>query len=143
MKLLDTQSVRLAILHHSVHEPRPASSAYAEMIRIKGWHHKRGFDDIGYHFVVNDNSYAAGRPLPYQGAHCRNWNHVSVGICVCGDLTKRRPTDAEVAATVAAIREAEAQIGHKLVVAGHKDLANTFCPGPDLVRLVNEQRTSP
>ena len=142
MKRLDTQRVRLAILHHSAHEPSSSSSAYAEMIRIKGWHLKRGFDDIGYHYVIKGKFYVSARPLPLQGAHCRNWNHISVGICVCGDLTQRFPTDTEVSSVVAAIAEAEAEIGHELVVVAHSHLANTLCPGPDLVRLVNEQRTS-
>lgn len=136
MKMLDKRQVRLAVLHHSAHEPAPNSDGQTELSRIKSWHLDR-FNDIGYHFVIFDKVFMAGRPLPRMGAHCKHWNRYSVGFCVCGDLTKRSPTNSEVSATVAAIRVAERFIGHNLAVVGHNQLAKTLCPGVDLVHLVN------
>lgn len=137
MKLLDHSRVRIAVLHHSAHEPRKTSNAIAEASRIRGWHMQRGFEDIGYHFVIKGNSYTEGRDIRYQGAHCLHWNQFSLGFCVAGDLTKRAPTRYEVDCVVSAICDAEYQLGHKLVVFGHNQLGSTLCPGPDLVRLVN------
>lgn len=139
MKRLDTERVRLAVLHHSAHEPDQNSTAQAEAARIRRWHLKRGFHENGYQFVVFGNTYVAARPLLYRGAHCRHWNHVSIGICVCGDLTKRSPTYDEVSSVVSAVGEAERHFGHELVVVGHNQLASTLCPGPDLVRFVNDR----
>ena len=139
MKRLDFSLVRLAVLHHSVHEPDPASTAFFEMQRIRQWHLDAGKSDVGYHFVAFRNNYVAARPLPYQGAHCRGWNSRSIGFCLCADLTKRAPTFAEVRIMANAIVQAEVQVGHQLVVVGHRELGNTDCPGPDLVRLVNSE----
>lgn len=53
---------------------------------IREWHLDRGWDDIGYHFVIErDGSIAEGRELEAIGAHCQGVNSVSIGICLIGD----------------------------------------------------------
>ena len=53
---------------------------------IKKWHVKeRGWDDIGYHFVITKNGKVHGcRPLTKAGAHCLGHNADSIGICLTG-----------------------------------------------------------
>lgn len=133
MKRLDPELARFAILHHSAHEPRPGISARAYRDEIRRWHLERGFHDIGYHYVVKGKAFEKGRPLEYQGAHCLRFNDFSIGICVAGDLTKRSPTQDEVATVVSAILDAEYELGHKFQVVGHNDVADTLCPGVELV----------
>ena len=51
---------------------------------IDRWHKERGFDKIGYHFVVLlDGSYQRGRADDEVGAHCtqQKMNFRSIGIC--------------------------------------------------------------
>ena len=52
---------------------------------IREWHLERGFDDIGYHFVIRkDGTIERGRWVGYVGAHCRGKNRDSIGVCYVG-----------------------------------------------------------
>ena len=65
---------------------------------IDGWHKKRGWDGIGYHYVItngvqescrpykleDDGVIQEGRPLEKIGAHVRGHNSDSIGICLIG-----------------------------------------------------------
>ena len=54
---------------------------------IDRWHHERGFNEIGYHYVVyRDGSVHAGRDVAKIGAHCKGQNADSIGICYIGGL---------------------------------------------------------
>lgn len=58
--------------------------------QIREWHLARGWDDIGYHFVVRyDGTVEPGRELQYQGAHVAGMNARSIGICFSGHGDKR------------------------------------------------------
>lgn len=142
MKNLDYSKVYYAALHHAAHDFAPGQSLSSVISQIKDWHLKRKFSDIGYHFVIKGKNYDEARPLPFQGAHCKGYNHVSVGFCVAADLTKRRPTFHEVCAVTDAILMAEYEIGHRLKIVGHNDLGKTLCPGPDLVSAVQQRMSS-
>ena len=72
---------------------------------FKRWHKKLGWDDVGYHFIVNnaypkkkywtdktpdfssDGKVEKGRPVEVQGAHVRLHNENTIGICLVGDRT--------------------------------------------------------
>jgi N-acetylmuramoyl-L-alanine amidase len=52
---------------------------------IDGWHKSRGWDGIGYHFVINiDGTVETGRSIDKIGAHCKARNRDSIGICLIG-----------------------------------------------------------
>lgn len=56
---------------------------------LNDWHKVRGFDCIGYHFVIDldgklENCNSFGRPISKIGAHCKNHNAHSIGICYVG-----------------------------------------------------------
>lgn len=83
--------IRKIIIHCS-------DSEFGDAQLINDWHAARGFDCIGYHFVVTNGRITAddpydifrdgviepGRPIHYDGAHCRGHNHDSIGICLIG-----------------------------------------------------------
>ena len=56
--------------------------------KTRFWVDKRGkkhyWAGIGYHFVIENDTLFVGRPLKYEGSHCRGHNHNSIGICVIG-----------------------------------------------------------
>mgnify|MGYP003683321097 CR=1 FL=1 len=55
---------------------------------IRGWHMKKGWRDIGYHFVIGlDGVVHRGRPLGQIGAHVKGHNTGSIGICYVGGVT--------------------------------------------------------
>ena len=54
---------------------------------IDRWHRERGFNEIGYHYVVyRDGSVHTGRDVVKIGAHCKGQNANSIGICYIGGL---------------------------------------------------------
>lgn len=54
---------------------------------IKGWHLRKGWLDIGYHFIIRrDGAVETGRPEDVPGAHVRGFNHISLGICLVGGV---------------------------------------------------------
>lgn len=54
---------------------------------IDRWHKDRGWSGIGYHYVVSLNgNIEYGRPIDKQGAHVKNHNKGSIGICYIGGL---------------------------------------------------------
>lgn len=59
--------------------------------QIKAGHLKRGFSDIGYHYVVYRNGEVhLGRDVNISGAHVSGYNHNSIGISYVGGIEKRR-----------------------------------------------------
>lgn len=54
---------------------------------ITRWHIQRGFDTVGYHYVIRRNGeLETGRPEQAIGAHVRGHNANSVGICLAGGV---------------------------------------------------------
>ena len=55
---------------------------------IKKWHVEgRGWSDIGYHFYIDINGKIwKGRDIDRSGAHCKNHNRNSIGVCYCGGV---------------------------------------------------------
>ncbi len=54
---------------------------------IDRWHRERGFNGIGYHFVVRlDGTIEVGRLLSLAGAHTTGHNQNTIGICYIGGL---------------------------------------------------------
>jgi len=96
---------------------------------IRRWHLKRGFRDIGYHFVVQlDGSIKAGRPLNQAGAHAKGHNTNSIGIAYVGGLDKyRKPKDTRTIAQIYALRALvetlEIFYDGEVYTLGHRDLS--------------------
>ena len=86
-----------------------------------------GFRDIGYHFyITRDGEICQGRPLEKVGAHCRDHNTHSIGICYEGGLDiAGRPQDtrtlAQRGSLLALLRELRKRFPKALIV-GHHDL---------------------
>lgn len=62
---------------------------------FRAWHKRKGWSDIGYHFVVTLNGkIEIGRPIEEIGAHVKGFNSNSIGIVYTGGLDKaRNPKD--------------------------------------------------
>ena len=73
---------------------------------IREWHKKRGFSDIGYHFIIHlDGTIEKGRPIEKPGAHAKGYNSDSVGICYIGGLSDYgKPKDTRTVAQLHALR---------------------------------------
>ena len=101
---------------------------------LKQWHLKRGFVDIGYHYIVHQNGRVeVGRPLEQIGAHCRGHNARSIGICYIGGVATdgRTPKDTRTAAQRAALRALVTLLHYRFpqaTVHGHNEFAAKACP---------------
>lgn len=52
---------------------------------IRKWHLERGFDDIGYHYIITkDGVIHQGRNIEQIGAHVKGYNKDSIGVCLTG-----------------------------------------------------------
>jgi N-acetylmuramoyl-L-alanine amidase len=106
--------------HHTVEE-------------IRRWHLQRGFDDIGYHYVIYiDGTIHVGRPLDIVGAHAYGHNQRSIGICYVGGLDRRgRPANtlnrAQERSLIALITILQS-IFPQVALHGHNDYSEKECP---------------
>lgn len=94
--------------------------------QIDSSHQARGFNGIGYHFVVyRDGTIHRGRALAKAGAHCLNHNSNSIGICYIGGLdASRNPKDTRTNAQREALKTLVLmfkEIYPNAKVLGHRD----------------------
>ncbi len=120
---------------------RPSQACTVEL--IDKWHRERGFDCIGYHYVIyRDGSVHEGRPLSKVGAHCTGQNSDSIGISYCvgvaedGKTPQDNRTDAQKQALKQLIKELRQAYGD-IPVYGHRDFANKACPSFDAKKEYN------
>ena len=72
-----------AITKHIIH---CSASNGGNVSVIRQWHLARGWNDVGYHFIIRqDGEIEVGRTLDVIGAHCKGHNHDSIGTCLIGD----------------------------------------------------------
>ena len=129
------RKITLIVIHCSAVRPNQTSSA----TQIDSWHKDRGFNGIGYHYVIRrDGTIEPGRPEWMIGAHChvagQNHNKYSIGICYEGGLDIRgQPADTRTAEQKQTMRrlleELHARYPRAMIV-GHRDLIAT--PRSDL-----------
>ena len=93
---------------------------------IDRWHRERGFNGIGYHYVIRlDGKLEKGRDVALAGAHCKGWNERSVGICYIGGLDENgRPADTRTNAQKRVLYQIIIDLQREyniLQVLGHRD----------------------
>ena len=96
----------------------------------------RGFTDIGYHFyITRDGEIHRGRPLEKVGAHCKNHNRHSIGICYEGGLNENGvPADTRTYAQKCSLLDLLRQLKTDYPnarISGHRQLSSSIhkaCP---------------
>ena len=117
----------------------PAGKPYT-VEDIDKWHRQRGFDGIGYHFVVYlDGSVHKGRSLEKVGAHCLGHNKNSIGVCYVGGLTAdgKMVNDTRTLAQKLSLQRLLAELKAQFPDAeihGHRDFAAKACPSFDATK---------
>lgn len=127
------QPITRLIVHHS------ASARTTSITDLRRWHiEENGWDDIGYHyFVPASGDLTLCRSLAYSGAHAKGSNYDSVGICLAGDNTDNK--DGWIPGQVRTLHlfiQALTVLYPDLKVLGHRDVADTECPGLDVNKLL-------
>ena len=76
------RTITLIIVHCSANR----QGSTLRMMDIDHLHRSLGWKGCGYHFVIpTDGTIETGRPLEQVGAHCKNHNRYSIGVCYIGD----------------------------------------------------------
>lgn len=120
------------IIHCSAEPPGRISGA----ADIRRWHLAKGWRDVGYHYVIRTNGIVErGRAIDDVGAHTKNENSDSIGICLIGGLDEDwKPsadyyTSAQWEALERVVRELRAEYKPvDIEVLGHNQFAAKACP---------------
>ena len=123
-----------------------SSSLFGDASLIDKWHRERGFDEIGYHFVILngyttgtslkikqpqfwlDGQVQRGRDIEKIGAHAKGFNTGSIGICLIGE---RQFTRHQFGRLFLLIRNLMADYPNAQIV-GHGELMDADCPHIDM-----------
>lgn len=116
---------------------------------IKRWHTDpppkgRGWNDIGYHFVVRRNGgIENGRPVATPGAHTQGHNANSIGICLVGGTDKNGKTEdnftpMQMQTTERLVRVLKVEY-NKATVHGHREFASKDCPSFDVQEWIKQR----
>ena len=127
-----------------------SASHWGNAAEIDKWHKARGWDGIGYHYVIGnayptaenykdgqpefslDGNLETGRVLGRIGAHCRGHNKHSVGICLIGKRTFTRAQFATLSSLVKLIKSTRPGLS----VWGHYEFFNgKTCPNINIDHL--------
>jgi len=129
------RTITLIIVHCSANR---AGSAL-RMADIDSYHRSLGWIGCGYHYVIpTDGTIEPGRPEEMVGAHCKNHNRHSIGVCYIGGLSKDgKPADTRTDAQRIALRNLLEQLHRRYpdaLIVGHRDLdPQKECPCFDVV----------
>jgi N-acetylmuramoyl-L-alanine amidase. len=111
---------------------------------ITRWHKARGFETIGYHYVVyRDGTVHLGRRLERKGAHCVGHNANSLGICYIGGCAAdgKTPKDTRTVdqriALIDLIKELKKQYPNA-TIHGHNEYAAKACPSFNVKEWIKE-----
>lgn len=105
---------------------------------IDRWHRERGWQGIGYHYVIyRDGTVHPGRPLRQPGAHCLEHNANSIGVCYVGGMSSdgKIARDTRTPKQRAALLQLVAELMAKYpgsTVHGHNEFSAKACPSFDV-----------
>ncbi|XP_043362746.1 N-acetylmuramoyl-L-alanine amidase isoform X2 [Dermochelys coriacea] len=127
-------------IHHTSSPSQPCRTfpeCAADMRAMQHFHQvDRGWDDIGYSFVVGSDGYMyQGRGWHWVGAHTRGYNSKGYGVSFIGDYMDTLPE----AFALTLVRDnfllcavKGAKIWANYTVHGHRQMVHTACPGNTL-----------
>jgi N-acetylmuramoyl-L-alanine amidase len=144
--------LREVFLHHSDHARAEVLDRWDEQVAaakgMQDYHQfTKGWDDIGYHWIVYQQygnvevtRILQGRPVNHVPAAQEGHNTGTVAICTVGNFQGDDQVKAKtVTAIVELIKHVKANNADRIVtVGGHRDVVQTSCPGAALYREIPE-----
>ncbi len=117
-------SVKYLVVHCAATPP----SRDLGVAEIRAMHKQRGFNDVGYHYVIRrDGRVEKGRADSVVGAHVQGFNSVSLGICMVGGINAKGWSENNFTPEqFAALRQLLMTLKAKYTTAeilGHRDLS--------------------
>ena len=105
---------------------------------IRKWHTDKGWDDIGYHYVIQINGdIGKGRDVADMGSHSLGENSDSIGICYIGGVeadgkTPKDTMTSEQDISVLRLVDSLRVVFGNLTLHGHNEFSNKACPSFDV-----------
>ena len=132
------RTITLIIVHCSANK----EGSTLRMADIDRYHKSQGWKGCGYHYVIpTDGTIEVGRPEEQVGAHCKNHNRHSIGVCYIGglDADGRTPKDTRTMEQRSALRLLLDELYRRYpeaLILGHCDLdpLKPDCPGFEVRR---------
>lgn len=130
---------------HHTYVPAPPCTDFArcaaDMRSMQSFHQDtRGWEDIGYSFVVGSDGYVyEGRGWHWVGAHTRGHNSRGFGVAIVGNYTAGLPTEAALRTLHDLLPRCAVRAGllrPDYALLGHRQLVHTDCPGDALFNLL-------
>lgn len=113
---------KMIVLHH-------ADAVNCSIEDIHRWHLENGWSGCGYHyFVRKDGTVYIGRDEKAIGAHCLNYNAISIGICAEGNFSLEAMEEVQYNALIQLTKSILNKYGINKIY-GHFELYSTDCPG--------------
>ena len=123
------------IVIHCTATPEGREHDVADITR---WHKARGFNTIGYHFLIHiDGTIERGRSIKKSGAHTSGQNQDSIGIAYVGGMTKdmSKAKDTRTTAQKDSLIKLMIKLIYKynadMQIFGHRDFSPKACPSFD------------
>jgi len=142
MRPLDPDNIDTIVIHITV-------SDFGDVATVNQWHKDRGWDGIGYHYLIlncyptryrweskkpdpeADGQICAGRPVQYEGAHVKGHNRHSVGVALIG--RKGAFTARQLYSAAKLCRELKERFPNITKIVGHYELFDgKTCPDLDM-----------
>jgi len=106
---------------------------------IRSWHLKRGFSDIGYHYLIHLNGLISyGRNIKRSGAHTKGQNKNSIGVCYVGGVESKRGANGKFIAkdtrtpdqklALLDLLKTLKRLSPNATIHGHNEFAAKSCP---------------
>lgn len=128
---------RYVIIHHSATAGCTTQAICQARVRnFQNYHmDHNNWRDIGYNFLVGeDGNVYEGVGWGKHAAHSVQYNSKSIGICLIGNFVDSVPNPAAIQATqnLIAYGVANGKIQPNYKILGHRQTAQTECPGTSL-----------
>lgn len=146
LKFIDEENTR-EITEIIIHCTATTEGCNFTVNDIRKWHIERGFDDIGYHWIIYlDGSVHQGRLESIIGAHCHGHNNNSIGICYVGGLDSMgKPKNTLNTEQEKSLKDLCNNLIKKYPNAeihGHNEFSSKDCPCFDVQKWINQDLIS-
>jgi len=123
------------IIHNS-------ASTWGSVMVIDKWHRERGFNSVGYNFVILNGKVSPKLTLPILNgmveygrainkipAHVRGHNRNSIGICLIGDTEFTKP---QIHSLIILLEKLMAEFSAYKISGHYEYTSNKTCPNLDM-----------
>tara|TARA_R110001632_G_scaffold65040_1_gene154421 strand:- start:2671 stop:3102 length:432 start_codon:yes stop_codon:yes gene_type:complete len=120
-----------------VHCTATQESKDVSVDEVRRWHLKRGWRDIGYHFLIQrDGTVEEGRPIEQSGAHTKGHNFDSIGLAYVGGVEDKKKNGKWIAKDTRTEAQKDSLIDllcqlkdtYGGTIHGHREFAAKSCP---------------